>query len=175
MEEEGRITGLRGHTRYARDVDMCAPLPVDELEVHPKGLARASPAHRYLALHAIEEQGPVTLLVGGDADVLAGTGRHEHLGLEAGGGNLGGLGHLGRQDAVLDEKHVGVEARPLVPGHHLADGPVYAHELARRQNPLQGDDVVELEELPLADTHPELEWRGISGPEDPTDCHVGRA
>ena len=150
---------------------MGSPFAVDELEVHPQRLLVARQPHREFLLHLVEEESLIPLVPDGDPHLLAGKRRDEHLGLEAGGRDLGGFDHLGGEDPVLYEKHVGVEPGPLVPGNHLANHPEHSNHLTGWEHPLEGHDVVELDVLPLLDSDPELEWGGVFGPEDPAD-HV---
>ena len=100
--------------------------------------------------HPVEEQRLVALLALGPADLAAGQRRHEHLGLEPGGQHLRRLGHLGGQDAVLDEEHVGVEAGPLVAGPDLRHHARQRQRRAVGQRPVAHDDVVELQAQPGA-------------------------
>lgn len=152
---------------------MGTTVTVDELEVDPKRLTVAGQSHGYLAFHAVEEEGAITLFALSDTHLLAGAGRDEHFGLEAGSGHLGRLGDFGGQNALLDEKDIGVEPGSLVAGHHLADGSIHPNHFAGGKDALQGDHIVELEKLAVPDTDPELQWCGVPGPQDSPDqiCH----
>ena len=169
MEEKGGVAGLGGDTGDPGDVDMGATLPVDEFEVCVEGLAVARSSDREPALHPIEEQGLVALLAVGPANRLAGSWRHEDLGLDPGGRDLGCFHHLSRQDPVLDQEHIRVESSAFVPGAHLTDGPEDLHQLAGGKDTLEGDDIVQLQVFAFGHPDPELEWCGVDGPQHTTD------
>ena len=153
---------------------MSATLAVEELEVDPKRVAVAGDTDREASLHLVEEQGALALFVFGDAHRLAGTWRHEHLGLESRRGDLGGLRDLGGKDPVFDQEDIGVEPGTFVTCDHLAHRPVHADQLTRGEHPLQGDDVVELDELAITHPDPEFERGGVTGSENSADHLVHR-
>jgi hypothetical protein len=169
VEQEGGIGGLGGHTGDARDVDVGATAAVEELQVEHQRLTRTRQPDGEPFGHPVEEERLIAFGALGLAHRVAGPGRDEDLGLEPGGGDLGGLGHLGRQHAVGDEEHVGVETGALVAGPHLADHPEDLHHLSAGQHPFQRHHVVELKVAVLGDAHPELQWRGVLGSDDASD------
>ena len=79
---------------------MGAPPPVDELEIGEHRLSAAGEPDREPVVHRVEEQRLVALLALGLPHLLARTGRNEDLRLEPGGGDLGRLRGLGREEAV---------------------------------------------------------------------------
>ncbi len=104
------------------------------------------------------------------AHLGTGSGRYEHLGIEAGRQHLRGLDRLRRQHAVGDEEHVGVEAGALLAGPHLGDDPGEPYQLVAPRNcALAHHDVVELEVLLGRDRDPERQGRGVFGAQDPAD------
>ena len=148
---------------------MGAALPVDEFEVGEEGLSVARRPDREPALHPVEEQGLVALNAVGSANRLSGSWRHEDLGFDPCGRDLGCLHHLSRQHSVLDQEHIRVESSPFVPGAHLADGPEDLYELPGGKDTLQGHDIVELQVFAVGHPDPELEWCGVDGPQHTTD------
>ena len=151
---------------------MGSAVAVDEFEVHPQRFLVASQADRELSLHLIEEESLVTLLAHGDSDFLTGERRHEHLWLETGGGDLGRFDDFGWEDPILDQKYIGVEPGTLMSGDHLSDHSEHPNHFTRGEDPFEGNHVVELDVLPLTYPNPELEWGGVSGPEDPADHFI---
>ena len=146
-----------------RDVDVRAPGAVEEVEVGVERLAVAAEPDRQLALHRVEEQRVVAL-------VARPPGAPRRPG--SGGTNISGSTRvactsaastdLGRQHAVGDEEHVGVEAGALVAGPHLR------HHAGDRTVPsppgsvaVERHDVVELEVLARARPRPRTPaaWR----------------
>ena len=143
---------------------------VEELEVQVQRHAVAAEPDRQARLHLVEEQRDVAFVARRAPDLGAGRGRHEHLGIEAGGEHLGGLDVLAREHAVGDEEHVGVEAGALLAGAHLGDDARERHRLvAARDVALAHDDVVELQVLLGRDRDPERQRRRVLGAEDPPD------
>ena len=96
VEQEGGVGGLGGHAGDARDVDVGAPGAVEELHVEEERLAVARQPGRDLLGHVVEVEGAAALVAGGLAHVGAGQRRHEDLGLEPGGHDLGRPDDLGR-------------------------------------------------------------------------------
>ena len=169
MKQESGVARLGSDTGDTRDVDVGAALAVEKLEVDEERLAAAAEPDRKALLHAIEEEGLIAFGALGYAHRLPGEGRHEHLGLEPGRRDLGGLGHLGRQEPLFDQEDVGIEAGAFVAGPDLADHPVDVDDLASREVAFERDDVVELEKPLRIDPHPELERGGVFGSDYPTD------
>src|SRR2546426_3143115 len=81
-------------------------------------------------------------------------GRHVDLRFHTRRHYLRGLDNLRGQQSILDQEHVRVETRPLMPRSNLSDdaGKVYLAQV--RQGALGYDYVVELQELPRRKTHP---------------------
>ena len=148
---------------------MGATRTVEELEVDPEGVTVSSHPDREPAIHLVEEEGALALVTFGDTDRLTRSRWHEHLRLEPCCRDVSRLGDLRRKNAFFDEKHVGVKTRTLVTGHHLTNGAVHGHDLATRQDTLQRNHVIELDELTGGHADPELEGCCIFGPEDPSD------
>ena len=167
VEQEGGVTGLGGHARYAADVDVGTLGPVQEVEVQVEGLVVPGQPGGQLPVHLIEEQGLVPGRALRPVDRGARERGDEDLGLEAGGLDQRRPADLGGQDPLLDQEHVTVQRGPLVPSPHLADHAVDLHRPAVGQHPLEGHDVVQLEEGVGADSHPELQRRGVLGPDHP--------
>ena len=97
------------------------PGAVEEVEVGEDGLPVAREPDRDLPLHAVEEEGFVAAEAGGPPHLLSRPRGHEDLRLDARHLHVGGLGHRGGQDPLLDQEHVGVEPRPLVAGPNEVD------------------------------------------------------
>ena len=149
---------------------------VEEVEVRVDGLAVAREADRHLALHAVEEERLVAPQAHRAPHGLARPGRHEDLRLDARDAHVGGLRHRRRQDARLDEEHVGVEPGPFMAGPHEVDDAVEAHLAAVGQRGHDLDHVVELEVLAGVHRHPELERHRVLRAEDTSDrCGCGHA
>ena len=167
VEQEGGVAGLGGHPRDPADVDVGALGAVQEVEVQIEGLVVPGQPGGQLPVHLVEEQGLIPGRALRPLDDRARQRRDEDLGLEAGGLDQRRPADLGGQDPLLDQEHVTVQGRPLVPGPHLADHAVDLHRPPVGQGPLQGHDVVELEEGVGPDPHPELQRRGVLGPDHP--------
>ncbi len=100
VEQERGVCRLGGDTGDAGDVDVRAAAAVEELEVDVERLARPRDPDRQPFGHPVEEQSLVAFVTGGAPDLLTGTRRHERLWLESGGGHLGRLRDLRREDPV---------------------------------------------------------------------------
>ena len=167
VEQEGGVAGLGGHAGDATDVDVGPLGPVQEVQVQVEGLLVPGQAGGEPAVHLVEEEGLVPGLALGPVHRRAGQGRDEDLGLEAGGLDQSGPADLGGQDPRLDQEDVAVQRGALVAGPDLAHHPVDLHRAPVGQGPLEGHDVVELEERVGADPDPELQRRGVLGPDHP--------
>ena len=127
---------------------------VDELEVEVDGVAVAAEADGdLLVAHLVEVERFVALLAGGAVDRGAGHRRDVDLGLDPGDRDLGDLGDLGRQRALLDEEHVGREPCALVDGLDVGDDAGDLDGLQAGQVAAGDDDVVQLQVLLRADRH----------------------
>ena len=116
VEQERGVARLGGDAGDARDVDVGALGAVDEVEVEDHRLAVAGEPGRQPALDVGEVERLVALGVDRPADLGARQRRHERLRHDPGHLHHRRLGDLGRQHAVGDQEHVGVEARALVAG-----------------------------------------------------------
>jgi hypothetical protein len=112
VQQEQREAGLRRHPGDAGDRHVRTAGAVEEVEVDVHRQAVPAEPDRHLAVHPVEAQRPVPLLVHRPVDRRAGLRRHPHLGLGPGRRDLGDLLHLGRQHAVGDQEHVGGELAP---------------------------------------------------------------
>ena len=169
VEEERGVGGLGRHARDAADVDVRAAGAVEELEVEVQRLVTMIDADGELGLHLVEVESLVALLALGAADRGARQRRHEDLGLDACGEDLGDLARLRGEDAVLDEEHVGVEASALVASLDLADDAGDRDGLVVGEVAGAHHDVVELEELALGERDGERERRGVGGADHAAD------
>ena len=113
-------------------METCAPrLPSRKSALRKTGCAVAAGAHRDAPLHPVEVQRARRApRPAARCTTAPGGGRHVDLRVDPGGGDLGGLLHLGGQRAVGDGEDVGVELGALVPGPHLGDHPGDGHRLA---------------------------------------------
>ncbi len=145
VQQEQREAGLRRHPGDAADRHVRAAGAVEEVEVDVHRQAVPAEPDRHLALHPVEAQRPVPLLVHRPVDRRARPRRHVHLGLGPGGRDLGDLLHLGRQHAVGDQEHVGGELGALVPGGDLGDHAGDRHRPGAGHLPRGDDHVVELQ------------------------------
>ena len=122
-----------------------------------------------MLVHLVELQGAGPVVARRLAHRRAGQRRDEDLRLDPGGHDLGGLGDLGRQHAVLDQEDVAVELRPLVAGPDLFDHAEHLDPLAVGEDAVGGDHVVELQVLVVGDGHPVLERGCVLGADDTAD------
>ena len=167
VEKEGGVGGLGGDAADARDVDVSPTPAVYELEVDEERIARARKTDGKSLLHPVEEESAIAVCAGCDVHLLAGLRRYKDLGLKAGGRDLGGFEDFSRQQTLLDQEDVGVEASSLVAGPDLGHDPVDADDLPVGKRPLQGDHIVQLQESKRIHPYPELERSGVLSPDHP--------
>src|SRR6266511_3511229 len=169
VEEEQRVGRLGRDAGDAGDVHVGAAGPVEEVEVEEHRLAVPGQACREPPLHLVEVQGLVPVLAPGPGRGQAWHGRDEHLGLEPGGHDLGGDRRVDRQHAALNEEHVRVELRSLVPGPDVLDDAGDPKRTPPRDLRVDYAGVVALEVGIGGDAHPENERGGVLGTQDPAD------
>src|SRR5579884_3428861 len=102
-------------------------------------------------------------------DAVARTWGYPELRLDPRRNNVRAAGYLKRQDSLLCEEDIALEAAAFVLRADLIDHARDAHVVRARNGRLDEDDVVELQELVGLDRDPPFKWRRALSSKDSPD------
>jgi hypothetical protein len=169
VQQEQGVAGLGGDTGDAADGQVGAAGSVQEIQVDVDRRAVPAQADGQLPIHLVEVQRVFSVVPGGAAHRLAGSGRDVAFRLDPGGGDLRGFLHPGRQHAVADQEHIGAETGALVPGGDFGDDTGDRHLTEPRHRSAGDDDIVELQVGILVQGDVEAQRGGVLGAEHAAD------